>query len=238
MASNNNINRGFRLVSTQNFMPAGAFNYTPPLNIDAIRVQLIAAGGGGGGITGALAKTAAGGGGGGGSSLLFWMNSTQITAALSGGVISGSVGAGGLAGSTSGGTGGTGGNTTFADWTATGGLGGVGMTAAATSQVAAGGLSQSNTVGTGSLIINQLGEIGESGYTLTTTLSNSGIGGSGALIGVTARSIIQVSTATAPGAGSGRGSGGSGGATFNNATPQTGGTGAIGLVKIEEYCYA
>lgn len=239
MASNNCVNRAFRLVKTQNFTSTGAFSYTPSSNIDAIRVQSYGAGGGGGGVTAVAAQTAAGGGGACGGAQVFWMSLSQINSALSGGSIAGSIGAGGTAGSTSGGTGGTGGNTTFADWTAAGGLGGVGMTASATSQTALGGAGQANTTGTGSLVgFSNNGIMGQAGFTLTTILAHSGKGMTTTNLGVSGPSIILVAAGSTAGASTGVGSGGSGAASLNNTTARAGGAGGDGAVFIEEYCYA
>lgn len=134
-----------RLVSA-----GGSGTYTPTPGTQYIEVEMVGGGGGSGGVTSTSSSITTSQGGGPGGYIRFVMTKTQIGTSLSY-----TVGAAGTRGTNAPTSGGNGGNTVFGSWTASGGLGSSSATAPANGGGFAG--PPFNTVGTGQLILNNIG---------------------------------------------------------------------------------
>ncbi len=224
-------------LGTQIFT-SGSGTYTPTAGTDFVRVRMTAGGGGGGGVSNAGAY-GVGCGGNSGSYLEFFMTAAQIGASKSYGV-----GAGG-AGGNSGATGTTGSVTTFADWTATGGLGGTGQAGAAAPKLSAdnAGSNAANTIGTGTVIVNKLGNTATRGFAISTPLAEQSWGGFSLIqpwapTGATTICPFEKMVAagnSANSTASGPGQGGHGAVSLNSAVNTLAWTGGTGLIIVEEY---
>ncbi|VVC75978.1 hypothetical protein AQUSIP_12790 [Aquicella siphonis] len=228
---------GITSVNVQ-LLTASSGTYTPTTGMAYIRVRMVGAGGGSGSITNAGAYAVSQGGSS-GNYLEFWMSAAQVGASKSYGC-----GAGGTAG-TAGGDGGSGGDTTFGDWTAKGGRGGAhqnGVAGATKSSYPT--ANTANTVGTGTVVINQLGSYASVGFCTTTPFGAISIGGNSYLsiynqdgVGLTGNYYIAATDAagidaTAPG------NGASGAIALNSAANHDGGVGGDGYIIVEEYIAA
>jgi hypothetical protein len=207
--------------------------WTKPSGLVYANVTVIGGGGGGGGRQLPPAATGSGGGGGGGGG---GMSRELILAATLGATESYAVGAGGTPGSTSGGNGGTGGTSSFGTspyLQATGGIGGAGNALDGNIRAVAGGGGGIGSNGD----INAGGSPGEVG--IQTDLTGYGGGGGSSFYGGGAAPLTVANDSTrATGTnGSAYGGGGSGGVDYDN-TGTAGGSGAAGVVIVEEYTNA
>lgn len=198
--------------------------YTTPTGAILLKVTLIGSGGGGGGCSSSTGAAGAGGGGGGGGAVVAYISSPASTYSYTAAAIA----AGGTAGANSGTNGN---NSTFSTFTAGGGLGGGGSSASTVIDVdgqgGGGGSASGGTVNIG-------GSPGTSGLILSGLVAAGGTGGAAALGG--GGGLGGFTFATGAGAnGSGPGGGGAGGVNVNNGGAFAGGTGAAGIIIVEEF---
>lgn len=215
------VSNAFSSIVTQVFASSGT--YTPTANMKYCVIEVIGAGGGGGGVTGAAGQsaTASGGGAGGYARESF----DAATIGVSQAVIIGAGGAGGVAGNNPGAAGGS--TSVGALLSATGGAGGLGGAVSVVS--ASGGTPGTGGAGAGGNV-NTVGQPGSRGIKITTTVSNSGAGGSS----VYGSGGVSVANSTDGAAAGNYGSGGSGAASVA-APARPGGAGSSGLVIVTEY---
>ena len=211
------------LVGIQIFTSSGT--YTPTPGATLARVRMVGGGGAGGGAPATSASTVSAGLGGSGGAYSEFLITSGLTST------SVTVGAAGTP--TSGGTGGNGGNTSFGAYsTAAGGVGGAAAGPTGTAYIAN---TQSNNavpaVAGATKIFASPGQLpANSVVVLSTSMFYSGqganspygVGGGGQGAGV-------------GGTGLGYGSGGGGSASSFSTGARLGGTGAPGLVIVEEY---
>lgn len=209
-----------RLLNTQTFTSSGT--YTPTAGTKAIRVTVVGAGGAGGGCV-ALSSgqfKAAGGGGSGG-----WARS-WLTSGFSSVPVT--IGAGGLG--VAGQSGGQGGTTSFGSLISiTGGNGGDVGTAFSIPSMQAGG---SGGITTGGNLFLSNGDPGNYGVSFSGANMVSGSGGA-SILGA-GGDPIPPSTSDGNSAG-GPGGGGSGAAAIGPSVANKGGSGAPGVVIVEEF---
>ena len=206
--------------TVQVFTASGA--WSKPIGCRYVRVRAVGGGGGGGGVVAAASQCAVGGGGAGGS---YAEGTYDVTSTSS---LTVTIGAGGTAGAGTGANGGGGGQSSFGGLlTAPGGGGGGFMATGTAVTTAAGGASGNG--GTGGSI-NAQGNDGGLAIRVSGAGGLPGFGGHGPF-GGSGRPPNGAGTgrnATAPG-------GGGGGAYSLSATGFAGGTGADGIVIVEEY---
>ncbi|WP_157055380.1 glycine-rich domain-containing protein [Achromobacter spanius] len=214
-----------RLLNVRLFSTPGSSTYTPTTGTKAVRVRVVGGGGGGGGISGAAAGawTAASGGAAGAYCESF------LTSSFAGQTVTvGNGGAGAPAGANEGSAGGT--SSFGAIMSATGGGGGLGN-AASTGVTSIGGGAGGDATG------GQINARGNGGGTAIVTASSnyqSGIG-AGSVFGGGANSRRSGNQGAGIN-GVGPGSGGSGAAAGSGLAGNfAGGSGAVGIVIIEEY---
>lgn len=195
---------------------SGTGTYTPPANVAALWIRMVAAGGGGGGAASGIGVNARGAGAGGGGYVEKFL--TPLSASYSY-----SVGTGGNGGPDSTTNGQPGNDTTFGTLTAKGGSGGTSTSSTPDggNPGAAGGVAGTNGD------INPVGYVGGFSYKNSGRLEGSTGGGS--TLGGSAR---QVFGNAAGNAGVAFGGGGSGAISQNNT--QAGGNGANGTIIIFE----
>lgn len=200
--------------------------FTVPANCLALKVTVIGPGGGGGGTASSAAASGAGGGGGGGGAAIKWFSGSSLLSTFNYAVWSGA-GSGaagnnaGLAGS----------SCFFGNVIATGGLGGIGN--AGTSTVvditARGGVGGTGFGGD----LNITGSPGGFGFVSGVADALGGIGGTSGLgFGTGAAPALDTSGGSA---GTGYGGGGGGGSQMNNGGAEPGGSGANGVILVEQY---
>lgn len=241
------------LLTMQKFSTAGTFQYVPHANMKFLRGIITGGGGGSGGADtdGVAGSVAAAGGGGGGGTRIFLLTRAQVDAALAGGSITVTVGAGGAAGSITGGFGGAGGNATFGSlFTGNGGSGGSG-TGTVVGTVcndrfggSSGGSSAPGGVG---FSVGVLGGLGGDGAAVSANsatpavIAVGGLGGGsywGPGAGQLVRALASLATpVNEPGYdGTGTPGGGASGAIcLNSAIGAIGGVGADGIAVLEEF---
>ena len=197
-------------------------NYTVPAGVHRLHVRAVGGGAGGGGTSGGAATSAAAAGGGGGA------YAEQIYSVNPADVISYQVGAGGAGGAAGFNTGSVGLETDFGTLVVPGGNGGPGM--------AAGTIELGTNCGSGggfatNALFTVKGGDGIAGIRIDATFGYSGNGGTSFVAGAVR------GRAAAAGAGntaSGKGGGGSG-AKSVGAGDYAGGSGADGVIIVEEY---
>jgi len=215
---------------TQQIFTSGSGTYTLPAGCLAIKIRMTGGGGGGGGTPSTTSGQAAvGGGGGAGAYLEKYITSPASTYAYA-------VGAGGTGISGSGGN--TGDATTFgiSFLTAAAGLGASGGSASSTNY-------QRVFAGTGGVAtggdVNVTGGAGQIGVVFSTSspiLVMSGFGGSNSIAsGGPEVSTGAASSAFAGANGNGYGGGGSGSVSTGTSSAEAGGTGASGIIIVEEF---
>lgn len=212
-------NRG-PIATIQRFTSSGT--YTAPAGLKWARVKMSGGGGGGGSVAGA--SNVAGGGGGAGGFLEALLTAAQLGASQT--VTIGALGSGGASGGNNAGA--AGGTTSLGSLlSCTGGAGGN----AGGTQVS-GGSGGTPTVTTGTTVQTINGGAGGVGAAAA-TFAHGGLSGSNAL-GTPAGAAIATSGAANGLSGGGNGTGGSGAANLGGAT-QSGGSGTVGIIIVEEY---
>ena len=213
---------GGRLLNVQSFAASGT--YTPTAGTSRVKVTVVGAGGGGGAssTTGASQASVGGSGSAGGYAIGVLTAPSGATAVTVG--VGGAAGAGGTP------TGQNGGDSSFMTLSATGGVGGPGggaVTTPNTTGGAAGG------AGSGGNISNGLGGSSAPGIHVSTGAVIAGMSGAslfgGSVSNAAANAGNDGQNGGAPGAG------GSGGVNTQSLPGRQGGTGANGVVIIEEY---
>lgn len=205
----------------------GTVPYTPTTGTRKILLRMVGGGGGGGGGAGGTSTAAVGAGGMGGAYVEKWINPGALITTTG----NYTAGAGGTAGANTGGAGGTGGDTTITiqgtPYTAKGGIGGSGMAAgSAAAIVDTGGYSAASTAAD----FNSQ-DPGFPGVRVSTALYWGGKGG-GSPFGQGGKGGFGAGGV----AGSNATGYGSGGGGANVSTPgATGGTGAQGVIVIDEW---
>jgi hypothetical protein len=209
-----------RLLNIQRFLTGTAATYTPTAGTNTARIRMIGGGGGGGSATssGGTQISVGGGGGGGG----------YIEHLLSGvtGTYTYTIGQGGASGA-------SGNPSLFSGGTlvASGGGPGQNGVGSTTIEISIGG---TGNVPTGGNITNQPGACGSPGISNYTNGAHvPGFGGSSALGGGAAMTIVNPSVGNA--AQPNTGGGGTGAQNYGNAGTFLGGAGGSGLLIIEEY---
>jgi hypothetical protein len=203
--------------------------WNKPAGLRYVRVRLVAGGGGGGGVDGDLANAQAAGGGGGGG-----YAEKVILAADLGSSESVTVGTGGAGGADTGTDGSAGTSSSFgAHCSATGGAGGEHIS------VTGGGFGGPAGSGSGG-DLNVTSDDGHPGAAGEDDTDNeykaTGGNGGGTPLGGGGAGPAVNNGESGPGTnGNDYGGGGGGAASANNATGQSGGTGADGVVLVEEY---
>lgn len=210
-----------RLLAVQVFSASGT--YTPTTGTTKCRVRAIGGGGGGGGCASTTSGQCAVGGGGSAGAYAETFIANPVSQTVT-------IGVGGSAGSSAGGNGGTGGTTSFGSLIVLpGGLGGALGTPATPPILNSSASATSGGTVSGTPLVRMSGVSGPPGIALSTSQVTGGGGGSSPLATGQARSIGAGANGQANGAG---GSGaGNGGSSAGNA----GGTGAAGLVIVEDY---
>jgi len=215
---------GYKFIGVQVFTSSGTYTPTPGTRL--VRVTAIGGGGGGGGAYSASSGASinvAGGGGGEGATAIY----IGTAGATSTTVTIGPGGAGGSGSST--GTSGT--ATSFGSLAVAGG--GVGGSGSATSGIfnaargGAGGTASAGTIRLPGYPGGNGTAAGSSGDDMAAGGNGGGRGGRGA--------VLTDSGSTAGEAGQGYGGGGGGAARADSGTSSTGGTGANGVVIVEEF---
>lgn len=215
---------GYTLLGVQTFTASGT--YTPTSGCRYVKVTAIGAGGGGGGAysssSGASLNNGGGGGGEGATALYYGTAGASVQTVT--------VGTGGPGGSGSS-TGTTGGSTSFgALAVAGGGLGGVGGNTTGIFNASRGGAG--GTASAGTILFN--GADGTNGVGAGSSGDDMASGGNGGGRGGRGGAVTDSGTQTGAN-GSGYGGGGGGAARADAGTSLAGGTGANGIVIIEEY---
>ena len=198
--------------------------WTRPSGITLVVVQVVGGGGGGGGAhTVNLGPVGLGGGGGGYSKKI--ISSAGATEVVT-------VGAGGTAGSAGGGAGGTGGTSSFgAHLSATGGIGGASNATLTPQQGGDGGTASGGNIN----IAGESGGWGNCFLETTGVLYRRISSGGNSVLGFGAREHLFVA-ADRPGVnGLIYGGGGSGAYDTTSSGSNVGGTGAAGIIIVEEY---
>ena len=207
---------------TATVLTSSSGTFTTSATTNKIRLRGVAAGGAGAGTTSVASAAGGGGGGGAGSDLEVWIPVTPSTG------YSYTCGTGGTG--VSAGTGNTGGTSTFivgaTTYTCYGGVGGTAATSASTGSYLGGAGGAVSTNG----LINNPGQPGAGGFTISATVYQSGDGAKSPF----GAGGIGAKSAGTGAAGTGFGSGGAGGAA-GASTATTGGAGAPGMWISEEY---
>lgn len=199
--------------------------YTKPAGLKKAIIHVLGGGGGGGGSTGGSGQSCGGGGGGG----EYARKEMQASAIQSTETVT--VGAGGAGGANGGGAGSSGGTSSFgAHVTVLGGSGGSGGPSSVTTQDFVNGGSGGTGGSGGDISVDGSG--GESGRIISGLATNSNVGGGGG--GPFGGGRERFNGANAPGSAGVRYGGGGNGA-HSTSTSYSGGSGADGLVIVEEY---
>jgi hypothetical protein len=212
-----------RLLSTQGFFTAGTSTYTPTAGTARVRITCIGGGGSGGGAGAtSTGQVAAGGGGGAGAVTVGSFAVATVTG------LTVTVGAGGAAASATGNVGGT--SAVGGVISAQGGSGGGVGNATSPPTISAGG--SGGAPGIGGNIFGGAGGAGGAGICSAAT---NGIGGAGGQSYLSGGAGNQVGTANGN---NGQSCGAGGGGAINNTAGQVArasGSGATGVVLIDEY---
>jgi hypothetical protein len=213
-------------------------NYTPTAGLIFCVVEVQGGGGAGGGCPAAASgQASAASGGGGGCYMRSTFTAAQITAALSGGVIAVTIGAGGTG--VSAGTGNTGGTSSLGSLITAGGGSG-GLARASSAAVYSG--AQGGAGGAAGTCGNPYNHVpgGDGGQPFTGgQLGLSGFGGGSHFGGTTAAPMtVAAGQSYAGNAGTTYGGGGSGALAASTGGAQAGGAGAAGVLVITEYLRA
>jgi hypothetical protein len=192
--------------------------WSKPNDVKIVRGRGVAGGGGGGGCVGQPTGQGAGGGGGGGA---YWEKVWDAASLAASVPIT--VGGTGLAGISTAPSGGTGGTTSMDVCSATGGQGGNQGVVTTADSAGAGGLGGTATGGD----INKSGEPGGAGRIISgrSTVNNHG---GASMFGAGVRAILAAAAGSA-----GLAYGGGAGGSYAVTGSQSGGTGASGLVIVE-----
>ena len=209
-------------ITRQVFTSGGT--WTRPTGCRSVRVTVVGGGGGGGGVPNTAARSGSGGGGGGGG-----ISILDVSSIASSTIAIGSGGAGGVSGVSAPGNGGT------SSWTdgvntitATGGTGGANDPLGGAT--IAGGAAGASTGGN---VVNISGGVGGSANVAILAMSARGGGAPfGVGFGGGGQPVASTSVGTA---GTGYGSGGGGAINNAGSTAQTGGSGAPGVIVVEEF---
>ena len=227
---------GGATVTAQRFTASGAFTYTPNAGMAYVICELVGGGGGSGGCaaTGA-GQTSVTAGGSGGAYARFLLTAAQVGASLSG-----SVGAGGTAGTLTPSAGGNGGNTTLATtaaWTVGGGTGTAIGSAAGTVNIPTSGVAGGTiTSGTGTILALVNGGRSSNPVGVFGNYAQGSFGGTSPL--GTGGVPVPNTIFTTPGeAGTGYGAGGGGSAQYDDSTGATteGIAGTAGIAIFTEF---
>lgn len=199
--------------------------YVVPTGCKALVIQVVGAGAGGGGCSGSATQSGAGAGGGSGGYAVKYVTATATAYNYNCGI----KGPGGTAGANDG-TAGT--QSVFGHAgiavTAKGGAGGVGSGTGITASYAPGGGGAAISTGGD---INESGQSGLWGWTLSATQATGGPGANSVLGGGGNRTDGNVDGTAAPS----HGAGGSGGSVRQVNTARAGGNGGDGLIMIQEF---